>query len=149
MSRVYNFSAGPAVLPEEVLKEAADEMLDYKGSGMSVMEMSHRSKVFQNIIDEAEADLRDIAFYIAKQSKDKNIAIRFVNKLREKCKNLEILPESGSLPKERVLVSNGYRFLIHDNYLMFYYYVKEENTVYVNAVFNAKQDYTRVMKKFI
>lgn len=63
--------------------------------------------------------------------------------------NLEILPESGSLPKERVLVSNGYRFLIHDNYLMFYYYVKEENTVYVNAVFNAKQDYTRVMKKFI
>ena len=45
MSRVYNFSAGPAVLPEEVLKEAADEMLDYKGSGMSVMEMSHRSKV--------------------------------------------------------------------------------------------------------
>ena len=69
--------------------------------------------------DTAEADLRDIAFYIAKQSKDKNIAIRFVNKLREKCKNLEILPESGSLPKERVLVSNGYRFLIHDNYLMF------------------------------
>ena len=46
--------------------------------------------------DTAEADLRDIAFYIAKQSKDKNIAIRFVNKLREKCKNLEILPESGS-----------------------------------------------------
>ena len=44
MSRVYNFSAGPAVLPEEVLKEAADEMLDYKGTGMSVMEMSHRSQ---------------------------------------------------------------------------------------------------------
>ena len=60
MGRVYNFSAGPAVLPEEVLKEAADEMLDYKGCGMSVMEMSHRSKVFQNIIDEAEADLRDL-----------------------------------------------------------------------------------------
>ena len=46
MSRVYNFSAGPAVLPEEVLKEAADEMLDYKGTGMSVMEMSHRSKAY-------------------------------------------------------------------------------------------------------
>ena len=44
------------------------------------------------------------------------------------------------------LVSNGYRFLVHDNYLMFYYYVKEENTVYVNAVFNAKRDYNRVMK---
>lgn len=60
MSRVYNFSAGPAVLPEEVLKEAADEMLDYKGCGMSVMEMSHRSKVFETIIQEAEADLRDL-----------------------------------------------------------------------------------------
>ena len=60
MSRVYNFSAGPAVLPEEVLKEAQEEMLDYRGCGMSVMEMSHRSKVFQNIIDEVEADLRDL-----------------------------------------------------------------------------------------
>lgn len=60
MSRVYNFSAGPAVLPEEVLKEAQEEMLDYRGCGMSVMEMSHRSKAFQNIIDEAEADLRDL-----------------------------------------------------------------------------------------
>lgn len=58
MSRVYNFSAGPAVLPEEVLKEAAEEMLDYRGSGMSVMEMSHRSKVYDAIIKEAEADLR-------------------------------------------------------------------------------------------
>ena len=60
MARVYNFSAGPAVLPEEVLKEAADEMLDYKGTGMSVMEMSHRSKAYQAIIDEAEADLREL-----------------------------------------------------------------------------------------
>lgn len=60
MSRVYNFSAGPAVLPEEVLREAADEMMDYKGSGMSVMEMSHRSKTYDGIIKEAEADLRDL-----------------------------------------------------------------------------------------
>lgn len=60
MSRVYNFSAGPAVLPEEVLKEAAAEMLDYQGSGMSVMEMSHRSAVFDRIIKEAEQDLRDL-----------------------------------------------------------------------------------------
>ena len=60
MSRVYNFSAGPAVLPEEVLREVADEMMDYKGSGMSVMEMSHRSKVYDTIIKEAEADLRDL-----------------------------------------------------------------------------------------
>lgn len=60
MSRVYNFSAGPAVLPEEVLREAAEEMLDYNGTGMSVMEMSHRSKAFQEIIDMAEADLREL-----------------------------------------------------------------------------------------
>ena len=60
MSRVYNFSAGPAVLPEEVLQEAAAEMMDYKGTGMSVMEMSHRSKAYQAIIDEAEADLREL-----------------------------------------------------------------------------------------
>ena len=60
MGRVYNFSAGPAVLPESVLREAAEEMLDYRGCGMSVMEMSHRSSAFKAIIEEAEADLRDL-----------------------------------------------------------------------------------------
>lgn len=60
MSRIYNFSAGPAVLPEEVLREAADEMLDYKGTGMSVMEMSHRSKAFEGIIGDAEGALREL-----------------------------------------------------------------------------------------
>lgn len=60
MGRIYNFSAGPAVLPEEVLKEAAEEMLDYRGTGMSVMEMSHRSKAYDTIIKEAEQDLRDL-----------------------------------------------------------------------------------------
>ena len=60
MSRVYTFSAGPAVLPEEVLKEVADEMMNYNGTGMSVMEMSHRSAAFQEIIDTAEKDLREL-----------------------------------------------------------------------------------------
>ena len=60
MSRVYNFSAGPAVLPEEVLREAAAEMMDYQGTGMSVMEMSHRSRAFENILNEAEQDLKDL-----------------------------------------------------------------------------------------
>ena len=60
MGRVYNFSAGPAVLPEEVLRQAANEMMDYQGSGMSVMEMSHRSDTYQKIIDTAEQDLRDL-----------------------------------------------------------------------------------------
>ena len=60
MSRVYNFSAGPSMLPEEVLKKAASEMLDYEGSGQSVMEMSHRSKVYDNIIKTAERLLREL-----------------------------------------------------------------------------------------
>ncbi|MEG0845295.1 MAG: 3-phosphoserine/phosphohydroxythreonine transaminase [Raoultibacter sp.] len=60
MGRVYNFSAGPAVLPEEVLQQAAAEMMDYRGCGMSVMEMSHRSKPFAEIIETAEADLREL-----------------------------------------------------------------------------------------
>jgi len=60
MARVFNFSAGPAVLPEEVLREAAAEMLDYQGTGMGVMEMSHRSKAYQKIIDTAEEDLRSL-----------------------------------------------------------------------------------------
>ena len=60
MARVYNFSAGPSILPEVVLRQAAEEMLDYKGSGQSVMEMSHRSKTYDAIIKEAEKDLRDL-----------------------------------------------------------------------------------------
>lgn len=60
MKRVFNFSAGPSVLPEEVLRKAADEMLDYQGSGQSVMEMSHRSKVYEGIISSAESLLREI-----------------------------------------------------------------------------------------
>ncbi len=60
MSRVYNFSAGPAVLPEEVLREAGEEILDYNGTGMSVMEMSHRSKAFEGIIGDAEKTLREL-----------------------------------------------------------------------------------------
>ena len=60
MSRVYNFSAGPAVLPEEVLSQARDEMLDWQDSGMSVMEMSHRGKEFMSIAAQAEADLREL-----------------------------------------------------------------------------------------
>lgn len=60
MSRVYNFSAGPSMLPESVLKKAAAEMLDYQGSGQSVMEMSHRSKIYEGIITECEALLREV-----------------------------------------------------------------------------------------
>ena len=58
--RIFNFSAGPAMMPEPVLEEIKDEMLNYRGSGMSVMEMSHRSAVYQQIIDDAEKDLREL-----------------------------------------------------------------------------------------
>ena len=60
MNRVYNFSAGPSMLPEAVLRRAAGEMLDYQGSGQSVMEMSHRSKVYEGIINSAESLLREV-----------------------------------------------------------------------------------------
>ena len=58
--RTYNFSAGPAMMPESVLEEIAAEMMNYRGSGMCVMEMSHRSKVFEDILAEAKADLREL-----------------------------------------------------------------------------------------
>ena len=81
MSRVYNFSAGPAVLPEEVLKEAAAEMLDYNGTGMSVMEMSHRSKAFEEIITTAEQDIRDLPMGV---------------RLLRYCRKFHLLPEDLS-----------------------------------------------------
>lgn len=99
--------------------------------------------------DTAKSDLRDIAFYIADISKDKNLAIRFVKELQGKTKLLEQFPESGAIPKDRVLRSNGYRFLVHKDYLLFYLYEKENKTVYVMSIFNGKRDYMRVMKKFI
>ncbi len=99
--------------------------------------------------DTAKSDLREIAFYIAENAKDKNIAIRFVSELREKCKILEQFPESGSLPKDRVLKSAGYRFLVHKEYLIFYLYDAEENIAYIVSIFHTKRDYMKVMKKFI
>ncbi len=97
----------------------------------------------------AKEDLRGIAYYIAEQSKDKEIAACFVKQLQEKCKILEEFPESGAIPKDRVMMSAGYRFLVHKEYLIFYNYEKAENTAYILAVFNAKRDYMRVMKKFL
>ena len=60
MSRLFNFSAGPATLPEAVLKQAQEEMMDWQGTGMSVMEMSHRGKAYLSIAEKAEADLREV-----------------------------------------------------------------------------------------
>jgi plasmid stabilization system protein ParE len=99
--------------------------------------------------DTAKEDLRNIAVYIAEQAGDKEPAIRFVNGLREKVKILETFPESGAVPDDRILKSAGHRFLVYKEYLIFYQYVKKENAVYLLAFFNAKRDYTRVMRRFI
>ena len=99
--------------------------------------------------DTAKEDLRSIATYIADQSKDKTIAINFINELREKVKILESFPESGAIPDDRIMKNLEYRFLVHKDYLMFYHYVPKDETSYILAVFNAKRDYSRVMRKFI
>jgi plasmid stabilization system protein ParE len=99
--------------------------------------------------DTAKEDLRDIATYIAEQSKDKKIAINFVNELREKTKILESFPESGAFPDDRIMKNSDYRFLVHKEYLIFYHYVPKDCTSYILSIFNAKRDYSRVMRRFI
>ena len=90
--------------------------------------------------DTDKEDLRNIATYIAEQSKDRTIAINFVNELREKTKILEQFPESGAIPDDRTMKSFGYRFLVHKEYLIFYHFEQKENISYILAVFNTKKD---------
>ena len=97
----------------------------------------------------AKQDLRDIALNIADISKNTDIAVGFVNEMQKKCEQLIDFPESGALPNDRVLRSLGYRFLIYKDYLMFYTVDHESETVYIQAAFNAKRDYTRVLKKML
>ena len=99
--------------------------------------------------DTAKEDLRNIATYIAEQSKDKTIAINFVNELREKTKILETFPECGAIPDDRIMKNSDYRFLVHKEYLIFYHYIAKDNTSYILSIFNAKRDYSRVMRKII
>ena len=101
------------------------------------------------LTDTAKQDLREIAFWIAEQSKDKEIAKRFVGELRETCKKLDTFPNAGAIPKDRVIRSEGYRFTVHKEYLIFYLVEEEKKQVNVMAIFNAKKDYMRVMKKYI
>lgn len=99
--------------------------------------------------DTANADLRDIAYYIADAEKDRNVAIRFVKRLQERTRILEQFPESGAIPKDRVLRSNGYRSLTYKDYLLFYQHQENENIAYIVAIFNGKRDYMRIMKKYM
>lgn len=101
------------------------------------------------LTDTAKQDLRDIAFWIADQSKDINIAKRFIEELRAECKKLGTFPNAGAFPKDRILKSAGYRFIVHKEYFIFYLVDDEAKYVNVMAIFNAKKDYTRVIRRFI
>ena len=97
----------------------------------------------------AKSDLREIAVSLAELSRDKALAIRFVQELQEQTGILKQFPGSGALPRDRVLRSIGFRFLVYKDYLLFYKYEKADERVYVVAVFNGKRDYMRVMKRFL
>ncbi|MDO5435635.1 MAG: type II toxin-antitoxin system RelE/ParE family toxin [Clostridia bacterium] len=97
----------------------------------------------------AKNNLREIAFYIADQSKETAIAKGFVLELRETCHRLTELPGQGALPKDRILRSMGYRYLSHKGYLIFYLTDEQEHIVDIMAIFHEKQDYIRVMRKYI
>ena len=99
--------------------------------------------------DTSKEDLRNIAIYIAERSKDKKIAIDFVNELREKTKILETFPECGANPDDRIMKSSDYRYLVHKEYLIFYIFSPKDNTSYILSIFNSKRDYSRLMRKFI
>ena len=101
------------------------------------------------LTDTAKYDLREIAFYIAEESKDKNIAKRFVNELRDEAKRLEVFPNAGALPNDRILKALGYRFIVYKDYLTFYLVDESQKKVVIMAIFNGKRDYMKVMKKFI
>mgnify|MGYP004449443251 CR=1 FL=1 len=101
------------------------------------------------ITEAAKQDLREIAVYIAEEAKDAGIAKRFVNELREECKRLEVFPNAGALPKDRILLSSGYRYLVYKDYLIFYTVYEMQKEVDVLAIFHAKKDYMRIMRKFI
>ena len=99
--------------------------------------------------DTAKEDLRALAFRLADLSKDRELAKRFVRELQQNCKVLETFPESGALPRDRVLISAGYRFLVYKDYLTFYNVDNENAVVNVMAVFHGKNDYMRVMREYI
>lgn len=106
-------------------------------------------KYLINFTEIAKCDLRDIAIYIAEQVKDKDIAKAFVKELTEQCIRLEEHPLIGAIPKDRMLVSLGYRFLVYKEYLIFYSINEFEKKIYIQAIFNAKKDYTKAFKNFI
>jgi len=101
------------------------------------------------LTDTAKQDLREIAFWIAEQAQDTQVAKQFVQELRCECNKLEAFPAAGAIPKDRVLKSMGYRYTVYKDYLVFYLINEDDKQVDIMAVFNAKRDYMKVMRKFI
>ena len=93
----------------------------------------------------AKSDINDIAMWIVERSKDSETAVSFVNELRDKCQTLQLYPKRGILPKDRILLSFGYRYIVHKDYVIFYETDESNYVVSVLAVFSAKRDYVRVM----
>ncbi len=94
----------------------------------------------------AISDFKKIARDILDISKNIDTAVKFVTEMKAECNRLADFPQSGALPNDRNLVCQGYRFLVHKEYLIFYTYEDGDDTVYVKAAFNAKLDYKRVMR---
>ena len=101
------------------------------------------------VTDTAKQDLREIALYILEESGSAETAKRFVNELRSECEKLTDFPNAGALPKDRILISLGYRYIPHKDYLIFYSVDEAQKTVHILSVFNAKKDYMRVMRALI
>jgi len=97
----------------------------------------------------AKQDLRAIAWNIAEQSGEVEIAKRFITELKGKCGELKDFPHRGALPKDHILLSMGYRYLTYKSYLIFYITDEEKKIVEIIAVFHEKMDYTRMMRKYI
>lgn len=102
-----------------------------------------------NVTETAKCDLREIAVNIAKVACDVNIGLDFVNRIERHFMTLKDFPYAGSFPQDDVIRARGYRFLIYEDYLVFYTVNEQSKIVYIDAVFNAKADYTRVMRNFI
>ena len=97
----------------------------------------------------AAEDLKEIACDIYSVSGSKESALKYIEGIREECRALELFPESGALPKDRILLSAGYRFVVYKGYLAFYKVDDENRRVIVSAVFNGKRDYSRYMNKYL
>ena len=93
----------------------------------------------------AKQNYSDIALNIYEQSKSVDVAVKFVRRLQSDIERLREFPEIGSFPKDRILLASGYRYLVSGEYLTFYTIDETAKKVYILAVFNAKEDYTRVL----